>query len=215
MRHPHARLMVFARAPVPGAAKTRLIPALGAEGAAALHAQLCCRTLALASAARLAPVELWCSPDTAHPFFAACRTAFGVDLRAQHGSDLGSRMAAAFDDALDPGRPALIIGTDCPGLGPGDLRQAFQVLHEGCDAVLGPAEDGGYVLIGLARPAPGLFADVDWGTDRVLAQTREHLRELGLRWHELAPRRDVDRPEDLIRAGLGQASGKAGLGRAA
>lgn len=202
MEYPDDCLMVFARAPVPGAAKTRLIPTLGAAGAAALHAQLSHHTLARAITARVAPVQLWCSPGPAHPFFAACRTAFGIDLHTQCEGDLGSRMAGAFDEALDSSRHAVIIGTDCPDLSREDLRQAFHALDEGRDAVLGPAEDGGYVLIGLSRPAPALFRDIDWGSGRVLSQTRKRLGELGLTWRELAPRRDVDRPEDLAWAGL-------------
>lgn len=191
------RLLIFARAPIPGQAKTRLIPALGAEGAAALHARLCRRTLELAVWSGLACVDLWCSPDAGHPFFAECRQTFGVDLKTQRGADLGERMAGALADALTASRHAVLIGTDCPELDAHDLQQAFDALAQDHDAVLGPAADGGYVLIGLRAPAPRLFEAIDWGSGRVLAQTRQRLAQLGLTWHELPVRRDLDRPEDL------------------
>lgn len=197
MKFPDGRLLIFAKAPVPGQAKTRLIPVLGPAGAARLQKRFCRDMLASTTAAGLAPVELWCSPDTTHPFFASCRADYGVALRTQRGADLGERMRDAFERALASSRYAAIIGTDCPGIGRHDLRQTYQALDDGMDAVLGPALDGGYVLIGLSRPAPMLFAGVDWGSDRVLAQTRKRLAQYGLRWRELAPHRDVDRPEDL------------------
>lgn len=195
MEYPRGRLLVFAKAPVPGQVKTRLIPALGATKSAELHTRLCIATLD--KAAGLAPVDLWGSPDTKHAFFSACRATYGVDLRVQRGADLGARMANAMNVALATARYAVLIGTDCPQLTRDDLKEAFQTLDEGCDAVLGPAMDGGYVLIGLARPAPRVFKDIDWGSDRVLAQTRARLAEATLTWRELPPRRDVDRPEDL------------------
>ncbi|MBI3344660.1 MAG: TIGR04282 family arsenosugar biosynthesis glycosyltransferase [Gammaproteobacteria bacterium] len=211
---PDARIMVFAKAPVAGAVKTRLIPALGAEGAAALHAMLVRHCIATAVAARLSPVELWCSPDTNHPFFTQCSKDYGVTLREQQGNDLGARMAHAFDTVLQRSPCAVIIGTDCPALTSQDLRTAIDTLvapgilpsatlvhpctsRDGFDAVIGPAEDGGYVLLGLRKAAPLLFEDIAWGSGGVLALTRERLKRLQWRWRELAPRRDVDRPEDL------------------
>ncbi len=189
--------MVFAKAPAAGAVKTRLIPVLGAEGAAALHATLARHCVATAVEPGLCPVELWCSPDIRHPFFARCSKDFGVTLHQQQGSDLGARMAHAFATVLQQSPYALIIGTDCPALSAQDLHVALQSLREGDDAVVGPAEDGGYVLLGLRKAVPLLFEDIAWGSGEVLALTRERLKRLQWRWHELAPRRDVDRPEDL------------------
>jgi glycosyltransferase A (GT-A) superfamily protein (DUF2064 family) len=97
--------------------------------------------------------------------------------------------------------PALIMGSDCISLCPADIREAAAALERGADAVLGPAEDGGYVLLGLARASPALFNGIAWGGDRVLVDTRTRLRQLGWRWHELPVRWDVDRPEDLARLG--------------
>ncbi len=194
---PDARIMVFAKAPVADTVKTRLIPVLGAEGAAALHATLTRHCIATAVEAQLCPVELWCSPDTNHPFFIQCSKDFGVTLYQQQGNDLGARMAHVFDTVLQQSPYAVIIGTDCPALAAQDLRAALDSLWDGFDAVIGPAEDGGYVLLGLRKAALHLFEDITWGSCEVLALTRERLKRLQWRWRELAPRRDVDRPEDL------------------
>lgn len=210
-------VIVFARAPEPGRCKTRLIPALGPEGAAALHRRLVRHTLDTALAAGAGSVELWCAPDTRHAFFEECRAALAVPLVAQPGGDLGQRMAGAFAAVL-AGRPhALLLGSDAPSLTAADLRQAGDALAGGAEVVIVPAEDGGYVLIGLARPAAAIFQGIDWGSDRVLAQTLERLRGLGRRCVQLPARWDVDRPEDLARLraarlpGLdGPAAGAAG-----
>src|SRR4051794_3495959 len=181
-------IAVFARAPVAGAAKTRLIPRLGADGAAVLHARLVEHTLAQAIAAGLGDVTLWCAPDDTHPFFASCAARFGVALRAQQGEDLGARMLHAFEAARGP---LIVIGADCPMLGADLLREAAQALQSGADAVFCPAEDGGYGLIGLAAPDVSLFQNMHWGTDRVMADTRICLRALGWISHETAPVWDV------------------------
>ena len=128
MEFSNGRLLIFAKAPVLGEAKTRLIPALGAAGAAALHERMCHAALELATTARLAPVELWCHPDTHHAFFSTCHTMYGVDLHEQRGADLGARMRNAFDHALASSRYAVIIGTDCPDLTEDDLQMAFRAL---------------------------------------------------------------------------------------
>jgi rSAM/selenodomain-associated transferase 1 len=192
------RILVFARAPVPGHTKTRLIPALGAAGAAALHGRLVERTLGEARLASSARTELWCADPPEHPFYSDCARRFGVDRRAQTGEDLGQRMNAALADALARARVAVLIGTDSPDLDHGDLEAALLRLRRGIPVVLGPATDGGYVLIGLRRPMPGLFEGIDWGTNRVLEQTRRRLREIDSDWMELAPRHDIDRPADLV-----------------
>ncbi len=194
-------ILIFAKAPVAGAVKTRLIPALGAQGAARLHEQLARHCIAQAVAAGLCPVQLWCAPDTAHPFFMQCQKDYGVSLHTQQGADLGARMAHALSAALGSALPsagyAVVIGADCPALTAHDLSAALRALEEDYDAVLGPAEDGGYVLLGLKRVALELFENIPWGTEQVLGLTRARLKQLQWRWHELPARRDVDRPQDI------------------
>ena len=182
-----------------GRVKTRLIPLLGDHGAAALHRNLAGRALAVARESAVGPVELWCTPDTDDVFFAACRDRFHVTLHRQHEGDLGARMLNAFRDALTRSRHALLAGTDCPSLTASDFREAAGALHEGCDAVFCPAEDGGYVLVGLSQAMPALFDAMTWGTATVMEETRQRLRNLGWRWHELPVHWDVDRPEDYQR----------------
>ncbi|MDA1107270.1 MAG: TIGR04282 family arsenosugar biosynthesis glycosyltransferase [Proteobacteria bacterium] len=197
MQFPDAVIMVFAKAPIAGGVKTRLLPVLSATAATELHARLVRHTLATASNAGLCPVQLWCAPATEHPFFKQCAEDFGVTLHAQHGRDLGDRMMHAFDTALRHGKQAIIIGSDCPLLTALDLEAALTALSGGFDAVLGPAQDGGYVLLGLTHVSPVLFENIPWGTSRVLALTRERLQQLQWRAHELPVHWDVDRPEDL------------------
>lgn len=190
-------IAVMAKAPQAGHAKTRLIPALGAKGAARLHRQLTLRTLATARAAGLGPVTLWCAPDTQHYFFRAVQLRYGLDLRAQPEIDLGQRMAHIFAEREE--RPLLLIGTDCPALGIAHLRQAALALCSGLDAVFITTEDGGYFLVGLRKPCPEIFAGIDWSTTRVMEQTRRRLSECGLRWQEVAMLWDVDRADDVSR----------------
>jgi rSAM/selenodomain-associated transferase 1 len=191
-------IAIFARAPVAGATKTRLIPALGADGAARLHAQLLEKTVATACAAALGPVTLWCAPDTTHPCFQTLDDAFPITLATQATGDLGDRMLNAFERHASAG-PLLLIGTDCPALTTRTLKDAAAALDPTQDAVFVPAEDGGYVLVGLHRPERRLFENMPWGGSDVMAQTRVRLRASGLRWRELDPLWDVDRPEDLPR----------------
>lgn len=190
-------IAVMAKAPVAGFAKTRLIPALGAGGAARLHRQLTLRTLATACATDLGPVTLWCTPDTRHRFFCAAQNKFAIELRAQSGNDLGTRMAQIFDSRGTA--PLLLVGTDCPALESAHLHAAARALREGNDAAFVTTEDGGYFLIGLRKPVPELFVDIDWSTDRVMVQTRQRMAALGLCWQEVATLWDVDRPEDISR----------------
>lgn len=189
---------VFARAPVPGCAKTRLIPRLGAAGAAALQRAFILRTLHTAKAADIGPVCLCCAPDCADPLFQRCQQDYDVALWPQGGGDLGARMFAAFAELCAAG-PALLVGTDCPALTPAHLRDAARALREGSDAVFLPAEDGGYVLIGLRRAEAFLFADMPWGGSGVMAETRRRLRQNGWHWREPALLWDVDLPEDIDR----------------
>lgn len=191
------RIQIFAKAPLPGLAKSRLIPALGTEGAAHLQAHFIRHTLATTVRLRL-PTELWCTPDKNHPAFIAAAHDFSVYLFPQEGDDLGERMSHAIAEGLSRGGPVVLIGTDCPMLTVGDLHAAFNALAGDHHAVLGPSADGGYYLIGLKSPAPLLFGEMPWSTDSVLNETRARLRLAGLHWHELRMLHDIDTPADLI-----------------
>lgn len=190
------RVLVFARAPVAGAAKTRLIPALGADGAAALQAELVRDAVARATAAGVGPVELWGTGDDPAGFLSALAHRHGAGFHWQSGDDLGERMLHALAVATRAGDAALVIGSDCPALDPGAIREAATHL-ERAPAVLGPAADGGYVLLGLQRIDPRLFRDMPWGADTVLGETRRRLAQGFTTWGEIAERPDVDVPGDL------------------
>jgi rSAM/selenodomain-associated transferase 1 len=181
---------------VAGLAKTRLAPALGAEGAAKLQARLTARAIETAKAAAVGPVTLWAAPDDGHPAFQLLATIIGTALARQPDGDLGARMLAAMEAA---GGPALVIGTDCPALSAHHLRIAANVLRGGVDVVLFPADDGGYGLIGSRQPRPELFTEMVWSTSGVMAATRRRLKQLGLTWREPVKLWDVDVPADLER----------------
>jgi len=214
---PNARLLIFAKAPVAGEVKTRLIPPLSATEAARLHARFIRRTLDVACGSNLCPIQLWCSPQLHHSFFVDCRRSFPVVLHDQCGGDLGARMRQAAASALAESDYVLLIGCDCPTLTAEYLQQALTALKKGYNAVLGPAEDGGYVLLGLRYADPELFDGIAWGTDTVLDGTRDRLQRLKWRWHEMAEQWDVDRPEDLVRLkrnrALAAQVGLSGVGR--
>lgn len=192
----------MARAPVPGAAKTRLIPALGAARAAALHQRLARAAVAAAVAAGVGPITLWTHPSPEHRFFQRCRERYGVALASQTGADLGERMLYAAAEGLRRCTAVLVIGTDCPELDAATLQAAARALEEGADAVLLPVEDGGYGLIGLRRAEPALFASIAWGEATVLAATLERMAALRWRVALLPPTWDLDRPEELARLGV-------------
>ena len=187
------RIVVFAKEPVPGRVKTRLIPALGAEGAARLAAQMLERTVEEAQATGLG-VELCGEPDAAAWFEG------GVAKSAQGEGDLGQRLARAARRVLDE-EPLLLIGADCPALGRRRLRAAADSLAVH-DAVIHPAEDGGYVLLGLTRFDPSLFESIAWSTAAVGADTMARIEALGWTLDRRETLADVDEPADLRLTGL-------------
>ncbi len=193
------KIVVFARAPEPGVAKTRLIPLLGAQRAAALQRMLIERALRTALAAGIGEVELWCAPSALHPLLTHFCLQFGIAAASQCDGDLGARMLHAAVATLASSTRVLIIGADCPALTPAELRQAAQALTQPHEAVVIPAEDGGYALIGLNWCDARLFEGIIWGSDSVMAATRDRLNTLGWRWLELPPTWDVDRPADFER----------------
>jgi hypothetical protein len=197
-KYPDCAILVFAKAPVAGQVKTRLVPYITADQAASLHEELTRDRLRMFSAAGLCDVQLWCSPDTGHPFFADCRRRYGVRLHTQTGNDLGERMSAALQTMLDQYKKVIITGTDAPAL---DVDTVDAVVNqlEHSDVVLVPAEDGGYVLLAASRHHQHLLTDVPWGTKSVLASTLRNIERLGLSYSLLGECWDVDRPEDFER----------------
>ncbi|HET6757362.1 MAG TPA: TIGR04282 family arsenosugar biosynthesis glycosyltransferase [Burkholderiales bacterium] len=195
---PSCRVLVFAKAPIPGQVKTRLIPLLGEEGASALFKRLVHHTLQVATSTA-SQVELWCSPCADHAFFADCAGWYKVRLRKQGQGSLGARLCAAASESLKSSAYVIIVGCDCPMLNVQDLAEATRALAEGADAVLGPAADGGYYLIGLRRYDARVFSGIDWGSEKVLEQTRERLKDLKWTGHELDMKWDLDVPEDYER----------------
>ena len=181
------RIIIFAKAPVPGEVKTRLIPALGAKGAAELAERMLADTCREAVAAAVGPVEL-CLSGVPRGLPA------GVALTDQGEGDLGERLWRA---AARAGPPLLLTGTDCPGLDRHRLRMAAEILG-GHDALLHPAEDGGYALLGLNKLAPSLFAGMAWSTNTVACDTIARVKALGWSLHVGDTLRDIDEPEDLV-----------------
>ncbi len=198
MYHPQARILIFSKLPEPGRVKTRLIPVLGAEGAARLYQTLLIGLLERLTTAPVAPLEIWCTPMTDVPFFSEIAERFPVTLHQQVGADLGERLLHAAEDALRRAEQVVLIGADCPDMDASFLDLALCSL-DNRDAVLGPAEDGGYVLLGLKRAAHELFCDLPWGESRVAELTSARMLDLGWDWEELPELWDMDRPEDLER----------------
>lgn len=191
-----ALVAVFARSPVAGRVKTRLIPALGAWRAAQLHRRLLGRALRIARAANCGEVVL--HGTSRHSLFRA-PTFRGASFRLQRGADLGERMHRAIQEGLRRHRGVIVIGADCPALRAADLRRAARLLSGGYDAVIAPAEDGGYALIGMRRPGAAVFQGIVWGSPEVYRATLERLAGHGYRWRALRTLWDVDLPADLPR----------------
>lgn len=193
------RLIVFTRYPEPGITKTRLIPALGAVGAATLQRQM--TEYVLAQAQLLQSIErVGVQVRFAGGNKQLMQNWLGNDLEClpQGEGDLGQKMANSLISAFqNQTKSAVIIGSDCPGLTPLSIAKAFQQLHLGNDLVLGSAIDGGYYLIGVNRFIPQLFAGISWGSDRVFSQTVAIAKSLNLATAYLPPLADIDRPEDL------------------
>lgn len=195
-------LVMLAKAPVAGQAKTRMAPALGASGAARLAEQLLVHAVQQAVQLPWAALELCVSPDTTHPVFAQLQRLGPPEgpgrltLSMQGDGDLGQRMHRAMVRGLSRHAAVLLMGTDAPGLTAPVLQQAALVLQTS-DAVFVPAWDGGYALVGLRRPVPALFEGMVWSTPHVMAETRQRARDAGLFWRELAPVHDMDEPADL------------------
>ncbi|MFQ5488834.1 MAG: TIGR04282 family arsenosugar biosynthesis glycosyltransferase, partial [Gammaproteobacteria bacterium] len=174
-----ATLLIFAKAPEPGRVKTRLASHVGPLRAAQIHRELVRHSIANLSNGPW-KTQLWCAPGCGHPFFQPYRQHRHLSLHRQQGGDLGQRMHHAMTAALRRSASAILIGSDCPYLTPDHLEAALDALRRGNDAVLIPARDGGYVLLGLRRPQATLFQDIPWGSPSVLTSTRARLRQARL-----------------------------------
>lgn len=191
------RIIIFAKAPLANFAKTRLAPVLGPEGAAQLALGLLKLTISEATIAELGPVELCVTPGPQDPAWAELRGNWPHAIWSNQGDgDLGARMAGAAQAGLALGSPVILIGTDCPALDHTRLRAAARPLTSH-DMVMIPASDGGYVLLGLNRFAPELFADMAWSTETVAAETLSRAERLRWKVCVLEPLDDIDEPADL------------------
>lgn len=192
-------IVVFAKTPVPGSVKTRLIPDMGVEAATRLYLQLFRRTLKMVFSSALMPVRLQLLGEESHPEIRRLSSKYTLTIAPQQGDDLGERMYLAAEAVLAEGSMVILIGTDCPALTGTYLQQAVDALNDGNDVVLGPAEDGGYVLLGLRCNHADLFTGIDWGSSEVLEQTRSRLDRLGWSYRMLPTLWDIDRVEDVRR----------------
>jgi rSAM/selenodomain-associated transferase 1 len=190
------RIIIFAKAPQPGLAKTRLIPALGAERAAALARRMLETTLERALGAQVGPVELRVTPAPSDVAWRDIPIPDGVEISAQGEGDLGARLARAAQRGLELNAAVMLIGCDCPELDSTALREAAQTLRE-VDAVMHPTADGGYALLGLRRFDPGLFSDIPWSTSSVAHRTLQQIDALRWSLHVAAVFNDIDEPADL------------------
>lgn len=190
------RTLIFAKAPSAGSAKTRLIPALGAEGAARLAQQMLQHTLNEAIAAGIGPVELCVTPAIDDPAWANQPLPSSICCSDQGAGDLGERMARAAQRTLQAGESLLLIGTDCPALDAERLQVAAQALQR-VDCVITPAADGGYVLLGLKRFHPALFTEMPWSSNQVSRITLQRLQQLGWSVQAQSTLHDIDEPADL------------------
>ncbi|MCN4144788.1 MAG: TIGR04282 family arsenosugar biosynthesis glycosyltransferase [Thiohalomonas sp.] len=195
-RYPDTLVIIFAREPVAGQVKTRLIPALGEEAATNLYKQLLDYAINNVITSDLSPANICITPESNRHYFTQMACSSQFQLSVQSGNDLGARMYNALALALKHYSKAILIGTDCPFLSHNDLQQAIAALDNN-DMVFSPANDGGYLLVGAKAVNPQVFKQIDWGTEKVMAQTRMMLLKHKVSWQELSAKNDIDIEDDL------------------
>lgn len=193
MKYPDACIILFARVPIAGQVKTRLIPALGEQGACLLHERLLQKVLSLVASQQLCHVELWLDQAGEHPLL----NELSFPTYVQQGTDLGERLSHAAQSGFARHQQLLFIGADCPDMDELYLEAALQQLAAENQVVLGPALDGGYVLLGMKGKYLTLFADINWGSAKVLQQTLDKVDQQQLKYALLTALPDIDRPDDL------------------
>lgn len=193
------RILVFAKVPVSGQVKTRLAADIGERAALDVYKGLLESTLVTVVSVKLSPVELWLDTDTQTDWLQGLITQYPVVVRVQSEGDLGARMANAVSETLREADFCVLIGTDCPLIDADYLDNACMALKNGSEIVIGPAEDGGYVLVGMTNDKPELFSSIDWSTAAVMQQTRQIINQQN--WHhlELPVLWDIDRLADWRR----------------
>lgn len=199
MMYPDTVILLFAKAPVAGKVNTRLIADIGIQAATQLQYDLIHQRLLMLKQANLCAVSLMCSPDVHDDYFVHCKQQYPVSLVSQSGHDLGVRMLNGIKQALQQYKYCIVIGTDAPALDEVLIRQAIERLKTGVNVVFVPAEDGGYVLVGLQKNHEFLFQDISWGSANVMQQSRSKLKKNSISFNELATCWDIDRLEDYQR----------------
>jgi rSAM/selenodomain-associated transferase 1 len=199
MKYPNTVILLFAKAPVEGKVNTRLIADIGVQAATLLQRDLIDQRLSMLTQANLCAVSLMCSPDVHDDYFLYCKAQYPISLLAQSGADLGKRMLNGIKQALQQYKYCIVIGTDAPVLDEALISQAIERLKTGAEVVFVPAEDGGYVLVGLQKPYEFLFQGIRWGSAEVMQQSRNKLKENSISFNELATCWDIDRLEDYQR----------------
>ncbi|MDO7656722.1 MAG: TIGR04282 family arsenosugar biosynthesis glycosyltransferase [OM182 bacterium] len=205
MKYPNAQILIFAKQPIPGEVKTRLIPAIGVTSATDLHCAMTRRVAAMLSASALAPFRFAVSGDMSDPLFAESDGC--LPPTTQIGEDLGERMlnaaTRAFEVKQKPSEATVeyvvIVGADCPALAPIHVQETLESLASGIEVVFVPADDGGYVLVGMSRVFAEMFQDIAWGTSEVLQVSLNKLSKRGVSTRCLSPLWDVDTEEDLLK----------------
>jgi rSAM/selenodomain-associated transferase 1 len=190
-------LIVFAKAPVEAQCKTRLIPLLGKSGATEFYKDLLQHCLLTVSQLEHTDIALYVTPDTQHPLLQKLAANYRTTLQLQQGKDLGERMQHAMQTELQQYQRVVLIGSDCPAITTDYLEQAFAALQHS-ELVIGPATDGGYVLIGAQRISPAIFANTRWGSDQVLTQCLHNIRHAGFSHQSLPAQQDIDTPGDFL-----------------
>ena len=194
MQRTPCSVALLCKAPIPGFAKTRLIPHVGEIATAHFQEEMVLQAVITALDASVGPVELWCAPDESHPFFGKIMKKYPVRLSAQPPGDLGTRLHTCASVALLAADSVILISTDCPIMQTYYLEEAAAALARGCDAVVGPSEDGSFVLLGLRHANEELFSDISWGTSLVLTENGDRIKRLGWRCHTLETLWEVNTP---------------------
>lgn len=199
--YPDTAILIFARQPVPGKVKTRLIPALGIDNATRLYVQMLRQSINTAVNSHLADILLYISAESDPQYFLSNPLTSEIKLQIQQGNNLGEKMFNALEQTLIKYKRAVLIGTDCPFLNAGILHAAILALNtdkaDRNTMVFSPSLDGGYVLVGASQVCRGVFKDIAWGTGLVMSQTRSALQKQQLQWRELKKLQDIDTGEDL------------------